>query len=334
MSVARLKTLARSSAGLALATSLLALPTSLSVGQAADDTTTCTLEAGPKAAVVGVVDAETIALDDDSQVRLIGALAPRNPFSSARNAPWQPERQALAALDGLVLGQRVELAFSGRRKDRYGRLLAHVFVERDGQRAWVQGELLAAGHARAYALPGSTTCIAELIAHERIAREKRNGLWRNGAYRVRPADDVKGLLRLRNSYQIVEGEVAAAAEVKGRIYLNFGKDWRSDFTAALSTKAVTGSGRDSTTLTGLAGKRVRVRGWIERRNGPYIAMADAAELEVLDEPGPRPGAPVGAGMPETAGSRPEDRGDRPSLGRSPPGNDERPAQRAPGANDF
>jgi len=36
---------------------------------------TCTLEAGPTRSVVRVIDAETVLLDDDQEVRLIGALA-------------------------------------------------------------------------------------------------------------------------------------------------------------------------------------------------------------------------------------------------------------------
>ncbi len=78
---------------------------------------------------------------------------------SCRHPAVAAERAAIAALDDLVRGQSVELAFSGRRSDRYGRLLAHVFLRRGGERVWVQGELLSSGHARAYGLPGSLACM-------------------------------------------------------------------------------------------------------------------------------------------------------------------------------
>jgi micrococcal nuclease len=96
-----------------------------------------------------------VLLDDNEEVRLIGALAPRSPDANPGAQAWPPEEDALAALRGLVLGRSVSLAFSGRSVDRYQRRLAHLFFDREGDRVWVQGELLSGGHARAYGLPGS-----------------------------------------------------------------------------------------------------------------------------------------------------------------------------------
>ena len=116
--------------------------------QAAD----CSLEAGPLRAVVKVIDGETLALDDGSEVRLIGALSPRGPDSGSDALTWPPERDAMAALEALVLGKSVELGFAGRKTDRYGRQLAHVHLRDGDSRIWLQEHLLRGGHARAYAL--------------------------------------------------------------------------------------------------------------------------------------------------------------------------------------
>src|SRR5690606_35485154 len=115
----------------------------------------CTLEAGPKRTVVRVSDAETVLLDDQQEVRLMGALAPRSPDLSASARPWRAELQAQNFLDELLRGRAVKLATAGRARDCYGRLLAHLFIEEGTERVWVQGEMLAHGHARAYGLPGS-----------------------------------------------------------------------------------------------------------------------------------------------------------------------------------
>ncbi len=133
-------------AALALPLALLALPSAAQGPHAAP----CTLQAGETRAVVRIIDAETVRLDDDREVRLIGALAPRSPDMRPDAAAWPPEQQAEAALRELVLGNSVELAYAQARRDRYGRLLAHLFLNRNGQRLWVQGELLSNGHARAY----------------------------------------------------------------------------------------------------------------------------------------------------------------------------------------
>ena len=82
---------------------------------------TCTLEAGPTRSVVRVIDAETVLLDDDEEVRLIGALAPRSPDLRPDAQSWPPEQDTAAALRDLVVGRSVELATSRRAKDRYGR---------------------------------------------------------------------------------------------------------------------------------------------------------------------------------------------------------------------
>src|SRR5437867_3060645 len=83
------------------------------------------------------------------------ALAPRSPDLRPDAQPWPPEQDTVTALRDLVVGRSVELATSGRAKDRYGRLLAHLFLDDNGDRVWVQGRLLSTGHARAYGLPDS-----------------------------------------------------------------------------------------------------------------------------------------------------------------------------------
>ena len=115
----------------------------------------CTLDPGPVQTVARILDGETLLLDDGSIVRLIGALAPRARDAGAATGAWPPETDAIKALSDLVLGRRVKLAFGGRRTDRYGRYLAHVFLEEGGSDEWVQGAMLVGGHARAYGLPES-----------------------------------------------------------------------------------------------------------------------------------------------------------------------------------
>lgn len=242
----------------------------------------CSLSPGPTRAVVRVLDAETIVLDDGSEVRLIGALAPRLPEVAAGAPVWPPERDAEAALSELILGRSVELGFAGRRTDRHGRLLAHVFLNSDAGRIWVQGHLLSHGHARAYGLPESTSCLTELLAHERLAREGRTGLWSNAAYQERGAYRTYELLRYRNTFQIVRGRVTNAAETKKYVYLNFGSDWRQDFTAGVPLRSVGRSPALLEWLKALKGRSVRVRGWIERRNGPFIEVTDPMQIEVVD----------------------------------------------------
>ncbi len=286
----------------------------------------CTLEAGPTHSVMRVIDAETVLLDDHQEVRLVGALAPRSPDLSPSAQPWLPEEEATAALRALVLGRSVSLATSGRATDRYGRKLAHLFVERDGERMWVQGALLTSGHARVYGVPGSYACMRELLAHERVARDAGTGLWGNAAYAVRSAPQARELMRRRNSYEIVAGPVAKVAVTKARTYINFGADWRNDFTAGIEARVLRANPDWAKTLAALEGKRVEVRGWIQYRNGPYIDIEDPSQIAPAEEvlPGRSP-PPAGA---VTSSDR-DEHGAQPG-----PEKEKRPAPKVPGALDL
>jgi endonuclease YncB( thermonuclease family) len=264
----------------------------------------CALHAGPQRAVVRVIDAETVLLDDGDEVRLIGALAPRSPDTRPDAQPWRPESEAQAALRALVLGRSVSLAYAGRERDRYGRRLGHLFLEHDGERLWVQGELLSAGHARAYGLPGSFACMRELMAHEAVARTAELGLWANAAYRTRSALRTRELMRRRNSYEIVAGQVAHVVATKARTYVNFGSDWRNDFTAGIDVKVLRANPEWAKTLAALEGQRVEVRGWIEYRNGPFIDVEDPSQIVPKSDALPGRTPPAGGPLMSSDKERP------------------------------
>ncbi len=241
----------------------------------------CELTDAQDRTVTRVIDGETLVLDGGTELRLIGALAPRAFDTAGEIAAWPLADRAREALEKMAAGRTVRLAFAGRRTDRYARLLAHVFTGADSDRIWLQGELLKRGLARAYALDGSTACLAELIAHETVAREQAVGLWAETIYAVRPADDVSTLLRLAGTYQIIEGKVSNAAEVRGTTYVNFGEDRRQDFTIVVHAQARRAMAGAAFKPGDLNGRRVRVRGWIERRGGPMIELAHPDVIELL-----------------------------------------------------
>lgn len=241
---------------------------------------TCTLESGPIRTVARVLDGETLQLDDGTHIRLIGALAPRASDAGAARDAWPAELNAVRLLSSLALGKTVKLAYSGRQKDRYGRHLAHVFLNAGNAETWLQGELLAAGAARAYGIPGSFACGPELLAHEKIARAQRRGLWDTAIYQTKPAHLVALLMSRRSRFEIVEGTVTSVSRTKSGVYVNFGSDWKVDFTARIGKDVLAAHPEIDSMLTGLEGKKIAVRGWIERRNGPMIDIRDAMQLQL------------------------------------------------------
>lgn len=263
----------------------------------------CTLEPGPVRTVTRIVDGETLVLDDGKVVRLVGALSPRARDTDAAAGAWPPEVDTIKALSDLVLAKRVKLAYAGRRSDRYGRELAQVFTIERGREEWVQGALLRSGYARAYGLPESFGCARELMANEAEARRAQLGLWRNGVYRTLAADHPAEIMKHRGKYERVTGTVISVGRTKSATYLNFSNDWRTDFTARIDKKVLAADANFNASLDALANKTIVVRGWIERRNGPLIDIADPSQVEAADDAAPaaavapkeaRPAPPEGA----------------------------------------
>ncbi len=222
--------------------------------------------------MVRVLDGETLLLDDGREVRLIGAL------------PSTHARDAARLLDDLTANRAVVLRYEGRRQDRYGRVMAQVYaVDASSEPIWIQERLVQSGYARAYALPGNASCLSALLAAEDAARARSRGLWKAGLFQVFDADDPQALLTLTGQFAIVEGRVASVSNTQRTTYVNFGADWKRDFTASLSRGLVEATEDGPAHVSALAGKRIRVRGWIERRNGPMIVLSSPDEIEVLEE---------------------------------------------------
>lgn len=275
---------------------------------------TCTLEPGPVRTVTRVIDGETVALDDGSEVRLIGALAPRASDAGAVHGAWPAEQDAIRTLTALVLGRTVKLAYGGRHRDRYGRHLAHVFVNGTGTQVWVQGEMLSAGVARAYGLPGSFVCGPELIVHEHEARTARRGVWDTAFYHAKPAHLTALLMSRRSQFEIVEGTVSAISRTKSGLYVNFGSDAKTDFTVRIGKDVLSANADWDRSLSEITGKTIAARGWIERRNGPMIDIRDPSQFEILNPAAPAAPAllpPIANGpaeqpAPDNAGVKPSE----------------------------
>ena len=243
----------------------------------------CDLSEAERATVAAIEDGETLTLGDGRTVRLIGVHAPSPPLGWRGDDPWPLVQEAKAALTRLAAGQEVELKFGGRRSDRHGHALAHVFIVQGDKRLWLQQALVADGFARVYSFPDNRSCVAELLASEAEARAEHRGVWGVSAYRVREASDLAGLDRLMHSYQLVEGVVVAVGEARDRLYLNFGEDWRRDFTMSVERKDAAAFAAAGLDLKALAGKRVRARGWLQWRNGPEIRATHAEQLELVPQ---------------------------------------------------
>jgi hypothetical protein len=189
---------------------------------------------------------------------------------------WPLAKEAKTTLEALVLGRTVELGFGGARMDRHRRHLAHLTRD-DG--VWIQGAMLEAGMARVYSFADNRARVADMLARERTARETRRGIWSNTYYAIRAPETAAKYV---NSFELVEGTVLDVAVVSGRAYLNFGENWRTDFTVTIPAKALRQFTLEGLRADGYKGRHIRVRGWLQSRDGPMIEATHPDQIEVLD----------------------------------------------------
>jgi micrococcal nuclease len=218
-------------------------------------------------AVAEVVAGDELRLADGRVVRLAGIRVPGG------DAP-RLAAAAQAELRALLDGQAVRLAIAEVPLDRYGRLVAQV--ER-GDGLWLQGALLERGLAQVQTRPGEAARADRVLAIERAAREARRGLWADAAFTVREAGAAGDVGRFR----IVEGRVLRVAPTERFVYLNFGADWRSDFTVRIAkdlTRRLASAGLDA---AGLTGRRIEIRGVVLEAGGPLIELSHLEQMQVL-----------------------------------------------------
>jgi endonuclease YncB( thermonuclease family) len=231
-----------------------------------------------------VLDGDTMELaqpiDGATTLRLATIEAVKPPLDLPADTPWPLADTARAALAELTAQGCLDLALQGRYLDRHRRIVAQATRD-DG--LWLQGELVRRGLARVRTAPDNRSQVGELLALEEEARRARRRLWAEAYYRVRSADESDPGV---GGFRIVEGTVRRASRVENRVYVNFGDDWRSDFTVTVPTKALAdfrAVGLDPLTL---GGRRIRVRGVVEAIHGPAIEATHPQQIEVLADPAP------------------------------------------------
>jgi len=138
----------------------------------------------PRVRVQRIIDGDTITLEDRRAVRYIGIDTPEARRKVDGRWVDDPEpfaKAATAANRRLVDGQLVRLEPDVQSHDRYGRLLAYVYVQdAQGQELMVNAELLRQGMAQLLTIPPNVKYVEYFKDAQREAREAKRGLWSDG----------------------------------------------------------------------------------------------------------------------------------------------------------
>lgn len=119
-----------------------------------------------------VIDGDTLLLINGERVRLIGVNTPETKH------PQKPVeyfgKEAHLFTKQMVEGKEARFEFERQKRDRYGRLLAYVYLSDE---TFLNAEIIKQGYGFAYTrFPFKY--MEEFRRYEREARENRKGLWR------------------------------------------------------------------------------------------------------------------------------------------------------------
>ena len=227
------------------------------------------------AEIAEVFDGDTVLTTKGEHIRLVNINSPEVAHENKLAEPYGDA--ARTYLTGRVKGKKVEVTPAKKKLDKYKRTLADVKL--DGKS--LNMEMVSVGLAHVYTFPDNSEDVKALLDAENKARAAHKGLWADKRWQVTPAsgvvpDDWIG------QYRLVEGKVKNVVQVKDRIYLNFGDNWRDDFTVEIPQKFIrkfAAQQIDPTTF--YRNKTLRVRGVLKPVNGVLVTATHPAQLEVL-----------------------------------------------------
>lgn len=214
-----------------------------------------------------VIDGDTLQLKDSTRVRLIGINTPEIKHSGTQTEHLANDakiavQQLLASAD-----YRVKLQYDRERYDRYGRTLAHVFLE-DGRN--IAEHLLLSGLGVHVAFPPNLWAINCYIKSETQARQHNKALWRSNV------TNAKQISRNTRGFHFVQGKVTDIGYSKKSVWINVGP-----YLGVRIARRELGQFK-SIDFKKLRHKTVLVRGWITpQKNKSIIRLRHSSMIEIM-----------------------------------------------------
>ncbi|MBI9084315.1 MAG: thermonuclease family protein [Desulfobacterales bacterium] len=178
-----------------------------------------------------VIDGDTIILADGRTVRYIGIDAPEIDHDDQRAQPFAYEARRFN--EKLVGGSPVRLEFDRERRDRYGRILAHIFTA-DGR--LVTEAILASGFAHVFPKKPNLKYGERLLSGQRTAMERGVGKWQNGQ------GAGEAYIGNRNSRRFHRPDCPFAQRITGKNRVSFTSRYTAFYAGYAPCRACLGAG--------------------------------------------------------------------------------------------
>jgi micrococcal nuclease len=214
----------------------------------------CGVASGTWVKVKRVSDGDTLQLHDGRAVRVLGINAPEIAHGKSPAQPFGRESRVQAQAFVDATQGRIRLGFEREIKDRYGRLLAHVY---DARGRSLAAELLRTGMALQVAVPpnhGQAECFIPL---EQEARKYKRGLWRSAYWQSLSTKSMRGN---ESGFRLVRGRILKV-DINSAVWLEF----EGSLMVKVARKDWPLFGYRASDWRALKGKEVEVRGWITLR---------------------------------------------------------------------
>jgi len=231
----------------------------------------------PKARVTQIVDGVTVIVNNTTTLNIPMLYIPMETPQEA----GEGMRRAKDYLDE-TLKDRFIRVYQVRDQNRgQANAMGHVqaYIERDDG-LWIQRDMAQKGLAFVYPSQSHYDFANVLLAAEAKARADKVGFWADEKWNVMSDIEAKSL---DNRFAIVEGIIEKIVTRNNTIYLNFERDWKTDFTIAIDSAKRRDFARAGASPMQWQGKKVRVRGWLRQYNGPYIEIFHPSQIELITE---------------------------------------------------
>jgi hypothetical protein len=250
--------------------------------------------AGSATATVAFVDPRLeIHLKDGQVLRLAG-------FEPVRPTPQHPDFDMIArAALAKIIPDSIGFIPLAPMPDRWGRIPVFAFLPaapNGAAQAQLTISLLSLGYGRFMPEPEARSCQADFLAAEARGRAQDHGLWQDPYYAVMAATDTAAFAERAASNVVVAGRVRDIEIRPRRSYLFFAPRHSGGLVVTILQRDVKIFEQAGFAVRALIGKQIRVRGLLDLRFGPQIAIADPASMEILPASGGGPdgGQPVEA----------------------------------------
>jgi len=223
-----------------------------------------------------VTDGDTLVLTDQRKVRLIGINAPERARDGRKAQAFS--EQAKRYVESMVMsGKNISIFYGEQSQDRYGRVLAHIFID-NGKN--LSALLLEKGYASAIVVPPNDRFASCYFEIEKEAKRFKKNIW---SHADTASVEANKITRSQTGFQFIKGKVIRIGRSRNSIWLQLAKNFtvrikRQDF------KYFPTLNLNKLSLSQVENKTLVARGWVYQwKKGLYLQVRHSRMMNFISD---------------------------------------------------